>query len=81
LKEFRATFKEKADLKKPAIVDGLEHTMVHVDHAANSLYAADIEERIQRLVQEELKKQPPRLPEKESVSGNSTPPTIVIRDV
>ena len=81
LKEFRTTFKEKTDLKKPAIVDGLEHTVVHVDHAANSLRAADIEEQIQRLVQEELKKQSPKLPEKESVSGNSTPPTIVIRDV
>jgi predicted oxidoreductase (fatty acid repression mutant protein) len=32
-----------------------------------------MEEHIQRLVQEELKKQPS--------SGNSTPPTIVIRDV
>jgi len=81
LKEFRATFKEKIDLKKPAIVDGLEHTIVNVDRSVEVLYTAGIEERVQALVKEELKKQPLRLPDKESVSGNSTPPTIVIRDV
>jgi hypothetical protein len=79
LKEFRATFKEKTDLKKPAIVDGLEHTMVNVDRSVDVLYTAGIEERVQALVKEELKKQ--STPEKESISGNSTPPTIVIRDV
>jgi len=79
LKEFRTTFKEKSDLKKPAIVDGLEHTVVHVDRSVDVLYTAGIEERVQALVKEELKKQ--SIPEKESISGNSTPPTIVIRDV
>jgi hypothetical protein len=73
LKEFRTTFKDKIDLKKPPIVDGLEHTIVYLDRSTDVLHAVGIEEQVQRLVQEELKKQPD--------SGHSTPPTIVIRDV
>jgi len=73
LKEFQATFNDKKDLKKPAIVDGLEHTVVHVNHSKEMISTTDLEEQVQRLVKEELKKQPS--------SGNSTPPTIVIRDV
>jgi len=44
LKEFQTTFEKNTDLKKPAIVNGLEHTVVHVDR--NSRFVRVAEEAI-----------------------------------
>jgi hypothetical protein len=96
LKEFQIKFEKNTELKKPAVVNGLEHTIVHVDRNSRFLHIAeeavhmiqrkkgllktmvleDLDTRVKELTKRtvtELTKTP--------TSGESTPPTIVIRDI
>ena len=74
LKEFQIKFDKNVELKKPAIANGLEHTTAHLlqeetPSINHDSIMQEVEKRIKELI--EVNKHP---------SGESTPPTIVIRD-
>jgi hypothetical protein len=91
LKEFQTTFKEKTDLKKPSLVNGLDHTIPHVlEKGARQVELLQesldtLDRRIQQVA--ELKATEIvqlHITAQDSFSTNqksTTPPTIVIREV
>ena len=96
LKEFQTTFKDNLELKKPPIVNGLEHTTAYVDRDSRfAKVAEEVVHMIQRkkqvirtLVLEDLDQRVKDITKativevtKQPSSGDSTPPTIVIRGV
>jgi hypothetical protein len=101
LKEFQTKFEKNTDLKKPAVVNGLEHTTPHIDRDSRFVRVAEevvhvIQQKkglLKTLVLEELDQRVRQVTtakvqelagvptERSPVSGESTPPTIVIRDV
>lgn len=103
LKEFQTKFEKNTDLKKPAVVNGLEHTTAHADRDSRfvrvaeeavhmiqrkkellkTLVLEDLDTRVKEVTKvtvAELTK--PLIPKDgSSPSGESTPPTIVIRGI
>jgi hypothetical protein len=97
LKEFQTKFEKNTDLKKPAVVNGLEHTIAHIDRESRFIKVAEeVVQVIQRkkdllktLVLDDLDTHVRKvvttkmseLTKPLIEEQQGTPPTIVIRDV